>query len=210
MPALRGFFVNYSDLREPILTYLGFHGGMADGETEARIREILPRVEKAARFRRSEGRFTALPLFLQKEPYLSFLSGCSSVVLEAVTLGGEADLLILRLSKEDMAAGVIADACASALLEALSDEAEEVLGEGRTYRFCPGYGGSDIADVKYILDAVRADRIGICLQKSGLMLPQKSMAGFVGLGKKAQKTCAGCILQEHCTYRREGRVCYAK
>ena len=134
--------MNYSDLNALILTYLGFHG-TGNEETESLISEVLPRVEQAARFRRSEGRFTALPLFLQKEPYLSFLSGCSSVVLEAVTLGGETDLLIRRISKEDMAAGVVADACASALLETLADEAEEPLGEQRTYRFCPGYGGSD-------------------------------------------------------------------
>ena len=204
--------MNYSDLHALILTYLGFHG--ADGETETLISEVLPRVEEAARFRRSEGRFTALPLFLQKEPYLSFLSGCSSVVLEAVTLGGEVDLLIRRLirriSKEDMAAGVVADACASALLETLADEAEEPWGKQRTYRFCPGYGGSDISDVKYILEAVRGERIGITMQQSGLMLPQKTMAGFFGIGKTAQKSCAGCILSEHCAYRKEGRVCYAK
>ena len=94
--------MNYSDLNALILTYLGFHG-KGNGETETLISEVLPRIEQAARFRRSEGRFTALPLFLQKEPYLSFLSGCSSVVLEAVTLGGETDLLIRRISKEDMA-----------------------------------------------------------------------------------------------------------
>ena len=201
--------MNYSDLHALILTYLGFHG-KGNGETETLISEVLPRVEQAARFRRSEGRFTALPLFLQKEPYLSFLSGCSSVVLEAVTLGGETDLLIRRISKEDMAAGVVADACASALLETLADEAEEVLGKQRTYRFCPGYGGSDISDVRYILEAVRGDRIGITIQQSGLMLPQKTMAGFVGIGKTAHKSCAGCILSEHCAYRKEGRVCYAK
>lgn len=201
--------MNYSDLHALILTYLGFHGA-GNEETEALISEVLPRVEQAARFRRSEGRFTALPLFLQKEPYLSFLSGCSSVVLEAVTLGGEVDLLIRRLSKEDVYQSFVADACASALLEALADEAEEPLGKQRTYRFCPGYGGSDILDVKYILEAVRGDRIGITMQQSGLMLPQKTMAGFVGIGKTAQKSCAGCILSEHCAYRKEGRVCYAK
>ena len=200
--------MNYSDLHALILTYLGFHG-KGNGETETLISEVLPRVEQAARFRRSEGRFTALPLFLRKEPYLCFLSGCSSVVLEAVTLGGEVDLLIRRLSKEDVYKSFVADACASALLEALADEAEEPLGKERTYRFCPGYGGSELSDVSYILETVRADRIGIALQQSGLMLPLKSMAGFVGIGKKAKKSCSGCILREHCAYQREGRVCYA-
>ena len=202
--------MNCSELRASILTYLGFHGAEGDARTEGLTEELLPRVQELSRFRRAEGRFTALPLFLQKEPYLSFLSGCSSVVLEAVTLGGEVDLFVRRLAKEDVLKSFVADACASALLETLADEAEEVLGKQRTYRFCPGYGGSDISDVKYILEAVRGDRIGITMQQSGLMLPQKTMAGFVGIGKTAQKSCAGCILNEHCAYRKEGRVCYAK
>ena len=199
--------MNYSDLEKGILTYLGFHGE-ANEETRARIKDILPRVIAAARFRRSEGRFTALPFFLQKEPYLKFLSGCHTVILEAVTLGGEVDLLIRRLSKEDMLSGFVADACASALLEAYADDAEEALGTERTYRFCPGYGGSDVRDVRYILESVKAEKIGITLSKSGLMHPQKSMAGFVGLGKQARKTCGACILKEHCAYRKEGRVCF--
>ena len=201
--------MNSSDLEKNILTYLGFHGE-ANEETRARIKDILPRVIAAARFRRSEGRFTALPFFLQREPYLKFLSGCHSVVLEAVTLGGEVDLLIRRLSKEDMLSGFVADACASALLEAYADDAEEALGEERTYRFCPGYGGSDVKDVKYILESVKAEKIGITLSESGLMLPQKSMAGFVGLGKRTKKSCGACMLKEHCAYRKEGKVCFAK
>ena len=201
--------MNYSDLEKGILTYLGFHGE-ANEETRARIKDILPRVKGAARFRRAEGRFTALPFFLSKEPYLNFLSGAHTVVLEAVTLGGEVDLLIRRLSKEDMLSGFVADACASALLEAYADDAEDKLGDERTYRFCPGYGGSDVEDIQYILESVKAEKIGITRTESGLMVPQKSMAGIVGLGKKTQKSCGECILKEHCAYRKEGRVCFEK
>ncbi len=201
--------MNYSDLERSILTYLGFFSEPT-AEMRALIGEILPRVKGAARFRRAEGRFTALPFFLSKEPYLNFLSGAHTVVLEAVTLGGEVDLLIRRLSKEDMLSGFVADACASALLEAYADDAEEALGTERTYRFCPGYGGSDVRDVRYILESVKAEKIGITRTESGLMLPQKSMAGIVGLGKKTQKSCGECILKEHCAYRKEGRVCFEK
>ena len=112
--------------------------------------------------------------------------------------------------RTDAARAVVLDACASALVEYEGDGWEERFGEIRTYRFCPGYGGSDISDVRYILEAVRGDRIGITMQQSGLMLPQKTMAGFVGIGKTAHKSCVGCILSEHCAYRKEGRVCYAK
>ena len=199
--------MNYSDLERSILTYLGFFSEPT-AEMRALIGEILPRVKGAARFRRAEGRFTALPFFLSKEPYLNFLSGCHTVILEAVTLGAEVDLLIRRLSKEDLLSGFVADACASALLEAYADDAEDELGDERTYRFCSGYGGSDVEDIQYILESVKAEKIGITRTESGLMLPQKSMAGIVGLGKKTQKSCGECILKEHCAYRKEGRVCF--
>ena len=107
-----------------------------------------------------------------------------------------------------MLSGFVADACASALLEAYADDAEDELGDERTYRFCPGYGGSDVEDIQYILESVKAEKIGITRTESGLMLPQKSMAGIVGLGKKTQKSCGECILKEHCAYRKEGRVCF--
>ena len=64
--------MNYSDLNALILTYLGFHG-KGNGETESLISEVLPRVEQAARFRRSEGRFTALPLFLRRRLAISLI-----------------------------------------------------------------------------------------------------------------------------------------
>ena len=55
---------------------------------------------------------------------------------------------------------------------------------------------------------MKAEKIGITRTESGLMVPQKSMAGIVGIGKRAQKSCGECILKEHCAYRKEGRVCF--
>ena len=46
------------------------------------------------------------------------------------------------------------------------------------------------------------------LLPSGLMAPQKSMAGIVGIGKRAHKTCKDCMLFKSCVYRKEGTTCF--
>ena len=103
---------------------------------------------------------------------------------------------------------VVLDACASALVEYEGDLWEERFGKDRTFRFCPGYGGSSIADNAVILEEVNASRIGIELLPSGMMAPQKSMAGIIGLGKRTRKTCKDCLAAAGCQFRKEGGTCY--
>ena len=63
-------------------------------------------------------------------------------------------------------------------------------------------------DVKEIFAALRPEKIGMELLESGLMAPQKSMAGIVGIGKRAHKTCKDCMLFKSCVYRKEGTTCF--
>lgn len=147
--------------------------------------------------------------FLQKEPYVSFLQGCRAVVLGVMTLGGEVDKAVKRHARADMERAVVLSAAASAYLEHLSDTYEQRFGEQRTYRFCPGYGGSSVTDLPQLFAAVRPEKIGVTLSPSCFILPEKSMAGIVGVGKTAQKSCDGCIVQPHCVFRKEGNRCYS-
>lgn len=201
--------MNYSDLNALILTYLGFHGMGKRGDGGAHFGSAAAHRAGGTLPPAARGALRRSLVFAERTlPELSFGVFFRRSRSRDAGRGGRSS------HPQDLqrghGGGVVADACASALLETLADEAEEALEKERTYRFCPGYGGSDISDVKYILEAVRGERIGITVQQSGLMLPQKTMAGFVGIGKTAQKSCAGCILGEHCAYRKEGRVCYAK
>lgn len=200
--------MNFSEIKSQIYSYLGFHGVGQDTKTDALIEECLVELESLVRFKYLYEYFSALPEFLQKQPYLTFFGGCSQVILSVMTLGAEADKRIKYLSRTDMTKSVVADACASALLEKLSDEYEKTLGENLTYRFCPGYGGSDVSDIKYIFDALKPERIGVTLGKNMYMLPSKSMAGIIGVGKRVKKTCGQCVVKAHCAYRKEGRRCY--
>lgn len=200
--------MNFSELRPQIYNYLGFHGMGGCAQTDELIAECLNELNSLHRFRYRYEIFQTFPAFLQKEPYLSFLKGCSAVILSVMTLGAEVDRRIKLLSRSDMTRSVVADACASALLESLSDEYEKTLGKERTYRFCPGYGGSDVKDIRYIFDLLKPESIGVILLDSNYMLPSKSMAGVIGIGKRTEKRCGDCFLKPHCTYRKEGRRCF--
>lgn len=202
--------MNFSELKPQIYSYLGFKGVGESAETDELIDAALKELCETARFRYVSKTFTEPPEFLLKEPYLSFLHGSSGVILSVMTLGTEIDRRIKFYGRTDMVKSVVFDACASAYLEYLSDEHEKTLGDNLTYRFCPGYGGSSIKDVRYIFELLKPEKTtGVTLTETGYMLPFKSMAGIIGIGKKAEKTCADCVLLPHCTYRKEGRTCYS-
>ena len=200
--------MNYSEIKPSIYTYLGFKGVQPEERVDRLIFRCLEELEKIQQFRYTYKLFGNFPEFLNRQPYKDFLKGCSAVILCATTLGAEVDKKIKYLSKADIEMSVIFDACASALLEYYADDFERGLGENLTYRFCPGYGGSDIGDIKYIFKLINPEKIGVSLSESNLMLPQKTMAGIIGVGKSAAKSCADCTLIERCQFRKEGGRCY--
>lgn len=201
--------MNSSDLRRAACAYLGCRGAPPAQLTE-QVDSCLEEARSLAHFRAVAREYTSPLPFLRKEPYKSFLAGCTGYALVAMTLGAEAELRVRALMALDPARAVVLDACASALVEYEGDKWEERFGAERTYRFCPGYGGSDISDNRYIFEQLDPARIGMQLLPSGMMAPQKSMAGVVGLGKRARRTCAGCMAAEGCTFRREGSTCYSE
>lgn len=200
--------VNFSDIRAQAYTYLGLHGIQEDGDTDALIQECLAKLQEMQHFRYLHKIFTDVPAFLQKPPYTEFLGGCSGVILCATSLGGEVDDYIRYLSRTDMAKSVVAGAAASALIEYLADEHEKTLGENLTYRFCPGYGGSSVEDLKPLFALLQPEKIGITLSANCFMLPEKSMAGIIGIGKRVRKSCENCCMLPHCALRKDGQRCY--
>ncbi len=201
--------MNFSEIKPRIHAYLGFGGVGIDARTDEIAEECLASLASDARFRYAYKTFSVLPAFLCGEPYAEFLRGSTEAILCVTTLGAEVDRRIKILGRTDVTKSVIYDACASAYLEQLADEYEERFGEDRTYRFCPGYGGSDIADIKYIFELLRPEvSAGVTLTAAGYMLPSKSMAGIIGIGKRAEKRCGDCMLAAHCEYRKEGGRCY--
>ena len=201
--------MNFSAIKPSIYSYLGFKGVQPDGRMDALILQCLEELQKIQQFRYLYRQFDRFPEFLERQPYKDFLQGCNSVILCVTTLGAEADKRIKYLSRLDLEKSLVTDACASALLEYLADDFEKSLGNELTFRFCPGYGGSDIGDIKYIFELLNPQKIGVTLLESGLMLPQKTMAGLIGVGKTSAKSCGDCIMLEHCQFQKEGVRCYS-
>lgn len=201
--------MNFSDLAARTNRYLGARGEVPPACGEL-VEACLAEARAVQRFRYVSRIFDETPAFLRKSPYAEYFAGCPRVALCAMTLGAEIDLRIRRLMRSDPARAVVLDAAASALLEAMSDEYEERFGAARTDRFCPGYGGSPSEDVREIFALLRPEKeTGIALLPSGLMVPQKSMAGIVGIGRKAERRCGDCAAKEHCTWKEEGTTCFA-
>ena len=201
--------LSFSDIKPQIYNYLGFKGVQPSPETDELIRSCFAEVEQTVQFNYLYKAYTAPPEFLQKQPYADFLSGTTGVILAAVTIGAEIDRKIHRLTRTDMTRGVVFDACSSAYLEARADQYEKTIADNLTYRFCPGYGGSSTDDLKHIFRLLRPEKIGMTLNESNFMLPSKSMAGIIGIGKSVKKTCEDCIMRPACRYREEGKRCYS-
>lgn len=172
---------NSLKLKNNILKYLRIKE--ADENLIKDIEECLDEIEKANSFKYIYRKYDEIFGFLNSEPYLSFLKDCDGFYLIAVTLGYEIENMIKYLSKTNTAKMIIMDAACSASLEYLADDYEKNLGSNLTYRFCPGYSKSDINDIKIIHQLLKAEKIGIEILDSCMMIPQKSMIGIVGIRK---------------------------
>ena len=199
--------MNFFDLKPQIYTYLGYKN-FTYCDCDELIEECLSELEDCGSFMAIHKIYSQFPEFLNKEPYASFLDGCTGVILSVTTLGHEVDRTVKMLSRTDMKKAVVLDCCASAYLESKADSYERGLADERTYRFCPGYGGSSVTDLKFIFELVKPEKIGVTLGENCFMLPSKSMAGIIGIGKQTEKSCSGCINKEHCNYLKEGVKCY--
>lgn len=76
-------------------------------------------------------------------------------------------------------------------------ENEQLIGK-RTFRFCPGYGRVPIElnkELAFIIESSK--KIGLTVQESNILLPQKSMIGLIGLGDNRKEN-----MSELFTYKR--------
>lgn len=145
------------------------------------------------------------------------LKNCKSAYLLAATLGAGADRLIARTEKASMSDAVTIDAIASAMADALCDEAEvgisEELAENEfmTMRFSPGYGDLPLEtslDIINFLDAGR--RIGLGATKSYMLVPIKSVTAVIGKSdrlERRERNCDSCAAADACLYRKRGLYC---
>ena len=144
---------------------------------------------------------------------IDHLEGCSRVVVFAATLGTGVDALIRNYQVSDVARALVADAEASAAIEAYCDDVQRTvsdkIGAKLTSRFSPGYGDLPLEIQSRLLDIADAGRkIGLFANESYILTPSKSVTAFIGIGKSCEDCrdvgCENCDLSENCAYRKEG------
>ena len=206
------------------LRYLGFRGDPAGilpedlSRCEAVLRGVLrPRAVWRLFALEPDGALAGASFRPEGESVRALLSGCSGVILMAVTLGAEVDLLLRREARRNMADAAILDALANAAVENVCDNlcldlARAVAPRMLTPRFSPGYGDFPLAqqpDFCAVLDMSR--RIGVSLTPGGLMVPQKTVTALLGVADRPPAAraagCASCRLSDRCLYRKEGLSC---
>jgi len=138
------------------------------------------------------------------------LRSSRQIVLFAATLGAGADLLIRRSMLRNGSDGLVMDAVASAMIEALCDQTEAELarhqaesGQYLTDRFSPGYGDMPLSDGRALCQLLETEkRIGLTVTASGIMLPQKSVTAVIGISPLKQEhrssACESCAMRNEC------------
>ena len=107
--------------------------------------------------------------------------------------------------------GLLLDAAATALTEALADELETYIknqaqkrGAHITRRFSPGYGDWPIEEQKNFCRLLETDAIGLSVTDYFMLNPRKSVTAVIGLTPCAQKpelkACRNCSLLS-CAFR---------
>lgn len=208
------------DLRQAA-RYFG-EPGEPDAATLALLARVAPPVLAAAMPRAVWRRCDVAELaagFLRGQDVPAHLADCDEALLLAVTLGAGVDRQIRLSGIGDIAAGVAADALASALAEQSADQAEALLrqtitAEGRylTGRYSPGYGDWPVTvqpQAAELLDAGR--QIGLYVTDTALMTPRKSVTALLGVSRRPVTGhlagCGHCALRDRCEYRKRGKTC---
>lgn len=207
-------------IKKTALQYLGYQNSEIPTSIDTLIDICIKEVTSLADFKHVHQQYPLLPTTYIKEIHLSLdypelstlLKECHSCILEACTLGIEIDRKLQYYSKIDTTKMTIFDAVASSYLEHICNQWEEQLPTPHTFRFCPGYGKVPLTlnnKISLLLNTFK--NIGLHVQDSGLLLPQKSMIGIVGIGGNvSKKDCSTCVKIKDCDYIRRGTTCYSK
>jgi len=133
------------------------------------------------------------------------LSQANKLVLFVATLGPEVDQLIHKYSYVSGTDMLILDACASVKIEDVLDQMEEEIQGYKTPRFSPGYGDLPLSVQANIISVLEGRRIGVTVSESSLLLPKKTVTGFIGLSHEPMtvtyKFCDDCLKRTSCDFK---------
>jgi hypothetical protein len=141
-----------------------------------------------------------------------FLATSESVVVAVTTLGEKLEKRIAEITQRDFLLGMHLDGFGTAALEVLTDAAQRHFaglaadkGFRATIPLHPGMRGWELQHgQEQIFRLLDAFAIGVILEPSFLMRPQKSMSMVVGLGRNVEtsgRSCDLCTSAETCRHK---------
>lgn len=219
-PAVGLFTAQAEEITIPereIWRYLGYRGNVPDDAVREQIGIVLGEFQKTVQYKACFakariGRNDAGEIFfpfgtVRSEALERNVSGCEEAYVFCATAGIGADRLISRYAVSEPARSVIADAVATAAVEAFCDSLCVSLDPDRLLRprFSPGYGDLSLEYQKEVLRYLDAARkINVQLTQSLMMVPAKSVTAIAGIGREQCVMPAGCraCTQKDCAFRR--------
>ena len=214
--------MNFSKVKDNALKYLGYQNQKIDDSFFQLLDECLQEIDQMASFKVTYQSFPLSfdPLYIENAhinihypDLMELFQNCHEVIVIGCTLGIQIDRKLKCYSHLDMTKMTVFDAVASSYLEEKCDEYENkhIIGK-RTFRFCPGYGHVPIELNKSLARVIDCQKkIGLTVQDSHILLPQKSMIGLIGLGDNQKvKSCKNCLHIKDCSFRKRGQTCYKR
>jgi len=151
-------------------------------------------------------------IIFKSEVIARLLEQCDKVAVFALTIGNQLEETVNQLAGDGLVLQAsVLDAIGSVATEILADAVQAHIGEmahayGLTIsrRFSPGYCDWHIGQQGMLFWALRGNTAGIRLTSAGLMIPQKSISGIIGMGTSEVKDYNPCNTcnQHDCVGRR--------
>jgi hypothetical protein len=138
---------------------------------------------------------TLLPedVVFESRDLASFLDGCGEIALIAATAGEDIiNAIEQTAAANQLTRGVVFDAVASETVDAALDWITAYLRQAlrrenkapRRGRFSAGYGDFTLENQKRIFELLELQRIGVRINESFILIPEKSVTAVVGIREK--------------------------
>jgi len=121
-----------------------------------------------------------------------WVEGCDEMAVMAVSLGSGITAYVEELvGAGEVTRGMVADAIGSETVEELANLLNRIIintiRRAATKRYSPGYGDWDLSDQAALLGLIDARRIGIEVNPSSQMVPEKSISAVIGIRDRIGK-----------------------
>ncbi len=180
------------------------HGARVRREVDEAVLAALDLIEPKGIYKVTAGRDL---------PGSTIFERLEKVAFCVCTIGEKLERMVTQLADSgELVKAVVLDSAGSVAAEAVAgymDDRikEEAAGEGlkTSCRASPGYGNWDIGEQRAIFELLPAERIGVSLSESGMMIPRKSVSFAIDISKnparlRSENSCRNCDI-ESCRYR---------